>query len=111
MQRMLAAELREEAAILAHTNAIRKRQADMANQFPSGHDTLFSRGGLEWIRNGSYCTHCGAPDKAFGSGADCVAGRATASEGATRHRLGCHRGSESTPLGPAISNTIGPALR
>ena len=33
MQRMLAAELREEAAILAHTNAIRKRQADMANQF------------------------------------------------------------------------------
>ena len=32
MQRMLAAELREEAAILAHTHIIRKRQADMANQ-------------------------------------------------------------------------------
>ena len=41
MQRMLAAELREEAAILAHTNAIRKRQADMANQFRQDTTTLF----------------------------------------------------------------------
>ena len=41
MQRMLAAELREEAAILAHTNAIRKRQADMANQFRQDATTLF----------------------------------------------------------------------
>jgi hypothetical protein len=41
MQRMLAAELREEAAILAHTNAIRKRQADMANQFGQNAANLF----------------------------------------------------------------------
>ena len=41
MQRMLAAELREEAAILAHTNAIRKRQADMAGQFRQDATTLF----------------------------------------------------------------------
>ncbi len=41
MQRMLAAELREEAAILAHTNAIRKRQADMANQFGQNTANLF----------------------------------------------------------------------
>ena len=41
MQRMLAAELREEAAILAHANAIRKRQADMANQFRHDTTTLF----------------------------------------------------------------------
>jgi hypothetical protein len=41
MQRMLAAELREEAAILAHTNAIRKRQADMASQFRQDTTTLF----------------------------------------------------------------------
>jgi hypothetical protein len=41
MQRMLAAELREEAAILAHTNAIRKRQADMANQFGQNMANLF----------------------------------------------------------------------
>jgi hypothetical protein len=41
MQRMLAAELREEAAILAHANAIRKRQADMANQFRQDTTTLF----------------------------------------------------------------------
>jgi hypothetical protein len=41
MQRMLAAELREEAAILAHANAIRKRQADMANQFRLDTTTLF----------------------------------------------------------------------
>jgi hypothetical protein len=41
MQRMLAAELREEAAILAHTNAIRKRQADMASQFRWDTTTLF----------------------------------------------------------------------
>jgi hypothetical protein len=41
MQRMLAAELREEAAILAHTNAIRKRQADMANQFSQNTTNLF----------------------------------------------------------------------
>jgi hypothetical protein len=41
MQRMLAAELREEAAILAHTNAIRKRQAEMANQFRQDTTTLF----------------------------------------------------------------------
>jgi hypothetical protein len=41
MQRMLAAELREEAAILAHSNAIRKRQADMAGQFRQDTTTLF----------------------------------------------------------------------
>src|SRR5580658_7851227 len=41
MQRMLAAELGEEAAILAHTNAIRKRQADMANQFGQNTTNLF----------------------------------------------------------------------
>ena len=41
MQRMLAAELRQEAAILAHTNAIRKRQADMAGQFRQDSTTLF----------------------------------------------------------------------
>jgi prophage DNA circulation protein len=41
MQRMLAAELREEAGILAHTNAIRKRQADMASQFRQDTSTLF----------------------------------------------------------------------
>ena len=41
MQRMLAAELREEAAILAHTNAIRKRQADMASQFGQDVTNLF----------------------------------------------------------------------
>ena len=41
MQRMLAAELREEAAILAHANAIRKRQADMANQFRQNTANLF----------------------------------------------------------------------
>jgi hypothetical protein len=41
MQRMLAAELREEAAILAQANAIRKRQADMANQFRQDTTTLF----------------------------------------------------------------------
>jgi hypothetical protein len=41
MQRMLAAELREEAAILAHTNAIRKRQADMASQFGQNVTNLF----------------------------------------------------------------------
>jgi hypothetical protein len=41
MQRMLAAELREEAAILAHANAIRKRQADMANQFGQNTTNLF----------------------------------------------------------------------
>ena len=41
MQRMLAAELREEAAILAHTNAIRKRQADMASQFGQNTANLF----------------------------------------------------------------------
>ena len=41
MQRMLAAELREEAAILAHTNAIRKRQADMASQFGQNTTNLF----------------------------------------------------------------------
>ena len=41
MQRMLAAELREEAAILAHANAIRKRQADMANQFRQDTTSLF----------------------------------------------------------------------
>jgi hypothetical protein len=41
MQRILAAKLREEAAILAHTNAIRKRQADMASQFRWDTTTLF----------------------------------------------------------------------
>jgi hypothetical protein len=41
MQRMLAAELREEAAILAHANAIRKRQADMVSQFRQDTTTLF----------------------------------------------------------------------
>jgi hypothetical protein len=41
MQRMLAAELREEAAILAHANAIRKRQADMAAQFRQDSMTFF----------------------------------------------------------------------
>ena len=41
MQRMLAAELREEAAILAHSNAIRKRQAEMASQFRQDTTTLF----------------------------------------------------------------------
>ena len=41
MQRMLAAELREEAAILAHANAIRKRQADMASQFRQDTTNLF----------------------------------------------------------------------
>ena len=41
MQKMLAAELREEAGILAHTNAIRKRQADMASQFRQDTSTLF----------------------------------------------------------------------
>jgi len=41
MQRILAAELREEAAILAHSNAIRKRQADMASQFRQDTTTLF----------------------------------------------------------------------
>jgi prophage DNA circulation protein len=41
MQRMLAAELREEAGILAHSNAIRKRQADMASQFRQDTSTLF----------------------------------------------------------------------
>jgi hypothetical protein len=41
IQRMLAAELREEAAILAHSNAIRKRQADMASQFRQDTTTLF----------------------------------------------------------------------
>lgn len=41
MQRMLAAELREEAAILAHANAIRKRQADMASQFRQDTTSLF----------------------------------------------------------------------
>ena len=38
---MLAAELREEAAILAHTNAVRKRQADMASQFRQDTTNLF----------------------------------------------------------------------
>jgi hypothetical protein len=32
MQRMLASAMREEAAIVAHTNAIRKRHADVTNQ-------------------------------------------------------------------------------
>ena len=41
MHRMLAAELREEAAIVAHTNAIRKRQADITNQFRQDTTTLF----------------------------------------------------------------------
>lgn len=41
MQRMLAAELREEAGILAQSNAIRKRQADMAGQFRQDTTTLF----------------------------------------------------------------------
>ena len=41
MQRMIAAELREEAAILADTNAIRKRQADMAGQFRQDTTKLF----------------------------------------------------------------------
>jgi hypothetical protein len=41
MQRMLAAELREEAAILADTNAIRKRQADMAGQLRQDTTKLF----------------------------------------------------------------------
>jgi hypothetical protein len=41
MQRLLAAELREEAAILAHTNAIRKRQSDMVSQFRQDATTLF----------------------------------------------------------------------
>jgi hypothetical protein len=40
-QRMLAAELREEAAILANTNALRKRQADMASQFRQDTTNLF----------------------------------------------------------------------
>ena len=41
MQRMLAAQLRQEAALLAHANAIRKRQADMAGQFRQDSTTLF----------------------------------------------------------------------
>jgi hypothetical protein len=41
MQRVLAAELRQEAAILAHSNAIRKRQADMASQFRQDTTRLF----------------------------------------------------------------------
>jgi hypothetical protein len=41
MQKLLAVELREEAAILAHANAIRKRQADMAGQFRQDTTTLF----------------------------------------------------------------------
>jgi hypothetical protein len=41
MQRMLAAELREEAAILAQGNATRKRQADMASQFRQDATALF----------------------------------------------------------------------
>ena len=41
MQRLLAAELREEAAILAHSNAIRKRQSDMVSQFRQDATTLF----------------------------------------------------------------------
>jgi hypothetical protein len=38
---MLAAELREEAAILAQANATRKRQADMASQFRQDTTSLF----------------------------------------------------------------------
>jgi hypothetical protein len=41
MQRLLAAELREEAGILAQANANRKRQADMAGQFRSDATNLF----------------------------------------------------------------------
>ena len=41
MQKLLAVELREEAAILAHANAIRKRQADMAGQFRQDTTKLF----------------------------------------------------------------------
>ena len=41
MQKLLAVELREEAAIIAHANAIRKRQADMAGQFRQDTTTLF----------------------------------------------------------------------
>ena len=41
MQKLLAVELREEAAIRAHANAIRKRQADMAGQFRQDSTTLF----------------------------------------------------------------------
>jgi hypothetical protein len=41
MQRILAAELRQEAAILAHSNAVRKRQADMASQFRQDATSLF----------------------------------------------------------------------
>jgi len=41
MQRLLAAELREEAGILAQANANRKRQADMAGQFRWDATNLF----------------------------------------------------------------------
>jgi hypothetical protein len=41
MQRLLAAELREEAGILAQANANRKRQSDMAAQFRWDATTLF----------------------------------------------------------------------
>jgi hypothetical protein len=41
MQRLLAAELREEAGILAQANANRKRQADLASQFRQDATTLF----------------------------------------------------------------------
>ena len=41
MQRMLAAELREEAAILAHTNAIRPPPPPPANQFSQNTTNLF----------------------------------------------------------------------
>jgi len=41
MQRLLAAELREDAGILAQANANRKRQADMAGQFRWDATNLF----------------------------------------------------------------------
>lgn len=41
MQRMLAAELRQEAGILAHANAARKRKADITSQFRRDTFSLF----------------------------------------------------------------------
>ena len=41
MQRMLAAELREEASMLAHDNALRKRRADLASQFRQDATSAF----------------------------------------------------------------------
>ena len=63
MQRLLAAELREEAGILAQANANRKRQADMAGQFRWDTTTCLSKGDSNGFEVAVVASACGSTER------------------------------------------------